>query len=247
MLMLTISELLLEQLTPYPRAKDEVARQLSQAFQRIYDQEFGAAKDRVCLFKELMSLLKKKPMKLDKQVCVPILEAVLEGNVDQAKANVKWSNAASGGATLVASRVAARDDLFRRATDAARKVTDSQFLTWLGEDLERFTEYGVKLKPLADKAKERAFVHLEVAILRTVRKLTVAVHSMKEEECIEQIKRESARRGDEELDKLRANLIKHVNDLSAQTLHSCVSSPFLVADCDPRLTLLVGIRWSSTT
>ncbi|KAF8548831.1 hypothetical protein OG21DRAFT_1489037, partial [Imleria badia] len=90
-------EPLSERLTLYPRAKDAVAQQLSQAVQNISDQEFRAAKDRICLFKELMPLLKKKPIKLDKQYRVLILEAVLEGNVDQAKANVKGNNAGGGG------------------------------------------------------------------------------------------------------------------------------------------------------
>ncbi|KAF8548217.1 hypothetical protein OG21DRAFT_1449416 [Imleria badia] len=229
-------EPLSERLKLYPRAKHEVAYQLSQAFQSISNHEFQAAKDRICLFKELTQLLKKKPMKLDEQDCVMILEAVLEGNVDQAKANVKGSNAGGGGGklnkmTMSFFRSAVKalfvgesdmesiwDDLFRRATAAARGVTDSQFLTRLPEDLARFSKYGHLLKPLADKAKERAFEHLEDGITRTTKKLTPAVHRIQEDDCTERIKREQASLAVEEQRKLRLDLIRQVNNLSAHTV-----------------------------
>ncbi|KAF8548560.1 hypothetical protein OG21DRAFT_1422884 [Imleria badia] len=210
----------------HPRAQDEVTRQLSQAFQSISDQEFQTAKDCICLFNGLMSVLE------DKQACVPILEAVLEGKKDLAKVNVKGNDA---GGTWGFSKVKAlfrgksnveniSDDLLQDVMDAARRITDSQFLTQLAEDPQRFSEHGDKLKPLADKAMERAIAHLKDSILRMVKKLTQAVHKIREEECTERIKRESAKGADEELDKLRAKFIKHVNDMSTQTSYSCVSS-----------------------
>ncbi|KAF8548147.1 hypothetical protein OG21DRAFT_1607071, partial [Imleria badia] len=202
-----------ERLTLYPRAKDEVGQQLSQAVQSISDQEFRAAKDLICFFKELMPLLKKKPIKLDEQYRVLILEAVLEANVDQA--NVKGNNAGGGGGVKAlfvgqSDMEIKWDDLFQRATDAAGRVTDSQFLTQLEEDLERFAKYGHLLKPLADKAKERAFDHLEGSITKTTKKLMAAVHRIQEEDCAEGVKREQASRAEEEQRKLRMDLIRQI-------------------------------------
>jgi hypothetical protein len=239
MLMLVTSEPLSEYLTLYPRARDVVERQLGQGFQIVPDQEFRDAKDRICLFKALILLLDKEPMKLDKQECVPILEAVLKGDADQARANVKGNNAGGGGGgkrnktALGYFRSAVKalfagesdmetiwDDLFRRATDAAQRITDSQFLTQLGEDLERFAQYGDLLQPLADKAKQRAFTHLEGGIAKTTKKRTPEVHRIQEEDCTERIKREQANRAEEELCKLRVGLIRQVNNLSAHTAHT---------------------------
>ncbi|KAF8548835.1 hypothetical protein OG21DRAFT_670471 [Imleria badia] len=200
----------------HQRAKDEVAWHLSQAFQNIFDQEFRAVKDRICLFKELVPLLQNK---LDKERCVLILEAVLEGDTDLAKAigeddGIALDFSLSG---VLTALFVGKDDIFQRATDAARRVTDSQFLTQLGDDLQRFAEHGDKLKPLADKAKRRAFVYLKDGTMRTAKQLTPAVRRIYQELYREHIKRQSAKRLQEELDKLRANLIKQVNDLSTQT------------------------------
>ncbi|KAF8548149.1 hypothetical protein OG21DRAFT_1501183 [Imleria badia] len=221
-------------LTLHPRAQNEVVLQLSQAFQSISDQEFQTAKDRICLFKGLIPLLKHKH---DKRECVPILEAVLEGNTDLAKVNKKGNNAGGRGKLSKMTQGFFRsvvkaflgggdeteniwDDLFQRATDPAHRVTDSQFLTQLGEDLERFAEYGDRLKPLADKAKARAFEFLEGNITRTTKKLTATVHRIQAEDWTERIKSESAKKAEEDLDKLRGNLIKYVNNLSTQTAYS---------------------------
>jgi hypothetical protein len=244
--MLAISEPLL---TLYPRAKDVVERQLSQAFQTITDQEFRDTKNRICLFKALIPLLEKQPMKLDKEDCVPILEAVLKGDVDQAKENAKGSNASGEGGdkrnktTLgyIGSTVKALfvrkndmetkwDDLFGRATAAARRITDSQFTTQLGEDLERFAQYDL-LPPLADKAKERAFAHLEVCITTTTNKLMPEVHRIQEQDCTQRIKREEANRAEEELCKLRVDLIRQLNNLSAHTAHTQVLPIFRSNEC----------------
>ena len=246
MLMLVIPEPLLEL---SPRAKDVVARQLGQGFQTIPDQEFRDTKNRICLFKSLMPLLEKKPTKLDTQQCVPILEAVLKGDVDQAKANAKGSNARGKGGGkrnktmlgFIGSTVktffagesdmeTVWDDLFRRATAAARKITDRQFLTQLGEDLERFAQYDL-LPPLGDKAKERAFADFEFGITNTTDKLMPEVHRIQEQDCTQRIKREQAMRAEEELCKLRADLIRQVNNLSALTAYTQVISTFRSNEC----------------
>ena len=191
-------------------------------------------------------------MKLDKRDRMPILEAVLEGNVDQAKANVKGNNSSGGDGgggkihkmTIGLFRSAVKalfvgdsdmenmwDDVFQRATDAARKVTDSQFLTRLGEDLERFAQFGHLLEPLADRAKERAFEHLEGGIAKTMKKLTPAIHSIQEQDCTERIKRDQASRAEEEQRKLRLILVRQVNNLSAHTAHTQVLTIFLSNEC----------------
>lgn len=209
-------------------------RHVTQGFRNISDQEFRDVKDRICLFKELIQLLENK---LDKQQCVLILEAVLEGNRDLAKANAKGNEAIGegGGTTLnflpsgVKALLAGKDELFQRATDAARRVTDSQFLTFLEEDLKRFSEYGDKLKPLVDKAQKRSFAYLKDGVIRTAKQLTPAMYRTHEEACKKDIALQSAKGQEEVLGKLRASLIKDVNNLSAQTSYSCVSSPFLIA------------------
>ncbi|KAF8548833.1 hypothetical protein OG21DRAFT_1489038 [Imleria badia] len=246
LLMLFILEPLLKSFILHRRARDEVARQLSQAFQSISDQEFRSVKDRICLFKEFMPLLENQ---LDEEVCVLILEAVLEGNTDLAKANlvvgeddgIALDFSLSGVMALFLGKV----DLFQRATDAARRVTDSQFLNRLGDDLKRFAEYGDKLKPLADKATKRAFEYLKDSILRAVKQLTPAVDRIYEEVCIERIKWDNANRLEEELNKLRANLIKHVNDLSTQARTSC--SETLTIDNVEELRKQRFHGWNSST
>ena len=237
--MLVISEPLAECLTLYPRAKDVVAQQLNQAFQTIGDKEFRDAKDRICLFKELMPLLEKIPTKLDKQDSVSILEAVLKWDVDQVKAHVKGNNAGGGGRgkrnmmTLGIVWSALKvwlkgesykeniwDDLFQRAADAAGKITDSQFLTQLGDDVERFAQYGDLLQPSADKAKERAFAHLEDGITKTTNRLTPEVRKIKEQDFAERIKHEQASRVKVDQRKLMVDLIRQVNNLSTHTAHA---------------------------
>jgi len=133
------------------------------------------------------------------------------------------------------------DDIVRHATHAAAQISDSQFLGQLEQDVERCAQRIPQFRLWAERAKQHAFEHLEVGIKRTVKTLTPAVHRKQEAECRERIKRESAKRADEELDKFKVNLIKHVNDLSSQSAYSYVSSPFLLVDHDPRLTF-VGIR-----
>ena len=181
-------------------------------------------------------------MRLDEEECVPILEAVLKGDLDQAKANVKGNTAAGGSGLRFLRSVKGlfsgesdmeniRDDLFRRATDAARKITDSQFLTQLGDDVERFAQYHDLLQPLADKAKERALAHLEDGITKTTSKLTPAVHKIKEQDFAERVNREQASRAGEEQCKLRADLIRQVNNLSAYSAHVQVISIIRSNEC----------------
>ncbi|KAG6370258.1 hypothetical protein JVT61DRAFT_12202 [Boletus reticuloceps] len=158
----------------HPKAKDEIVRQLRDAFQSIDDPEFRNAKDGICIFKQSRVLLKQDPRKLAEQEYMPLLQEVLVGNADQAWANVRGNKPGDGsgdkrkksilgglrhavkqfvlGATTDMERL--WNNLFRQVTGAARNITDSQFLTRLGEDLERFAEYGDLLRPLAEKAKE---------------------------------------------------------------------------------------------
>ncbi|KAF8552259.1 hypothetical protein OG21DRAFT_1416462 [Imleria badia] len=237
-------------LTLYPKAQDKVTQQLSKDFQNISDKDFRTAKERLGLFKNLAPLLKETNIKLDKQFL--ILEAVLEGEVEQAKTSGKWNNGVgrkpkrvrpslSPTTWIPSIRVGVRkmlsgkddveavvDDLIRRAIPAATRISDSQFLIQLEQDVERYTQLAPQFKVWVERARHNAFEHLEVSIMKTVEKLVPVVHKMQEEECRERIERESAKRAQEKLDKLRVNLIKYMNHLSRQTAYSCVSSPFLI-------------------
>jgi hypothetical protein len=259
------SEPLSKFLTLYPKANDKVTQQLSKDFQNISDQDFCNAKKRIGLFKDLVPLLDKKRLGLDKETRLQILEAVLAGEVEKAKANVKVNNGVGSrsnnarpslnpttwapGIRSVWSKTFSGendvegvvDDLIRRATEAATQISDSQFLNELEQYVEQYAGRFPQFQVLAEQARLKAFEHLEVIIMRTVKKLKPALHRIQEEDCTERIKRESAKRAEEELDKLRINLIKHVNDLSTRTVYSCVSSSFLLGDRHPRLTF-VDIR-----
>ncbi|KAF8428935.1 hypothetical protein L210DRAFT_3623712 [Boletus edulis BED1] len=225
-----------EILALHPKAKDEIARQLRDAFQNIDDPEFRNAKDRICIFKQSRVLLKQDPRKLAEQEYMPLLKEVLVGDADQAWATVKGNKPGDGSgdrrkkSIIVSLRSAVKEffvgesdmerlwnDLFRQATYAARNITDSQFLTQLREDLERFAEYGDLLRPLADKAKEKAYAHLEARITTRTNKLTPAVHRIQENGSTERIKREQASLAQEEQRRLRVHLIRQVNELSAHT------------------------------
>jgi hypothetical protein len=209
--------------------------------------------------------LKEGHLGLDEQKRLQILGAVLKGEVKQAKANVKANNEVSSKQdnvmpslnpttwlwpiwNLISGGNDAEgevDNLIRLATEAATQISDSQFLSQLNQDVERYAQRIPQFKERAEQARHKAFAHLEVSILRTVMKLKPTVHRIQEDECKARIRRESAKIAEEELVKFRVNLIKHVNDLSAQIACSCVSSPFLLVDLDPRpkLTLLfVDIR-----
>ncbi|KAI9571051.1 hypothetical protein HD554DRAFT_2017581 [Boletus coccyginus] len=242
-----------EILTLYPKANDKVTQQLSKDFQSISEkhEEFRIAKDRICLFKELAPLLRKKPLKLDHQASLQILKAVLDGEVEQVKASVKENNGV--GSKQNNSRLSLNpvtwvsgfwstwkafsvenigesvvDDLVRRATHAVAQISDSQFLGQLDQDLEQYAQCTPQFGIWVERAKRHAFEHLVVGIKETVETLTLAVHRIQEAECTEQINSESAKGAEEEVDKL--DLIKHVNDLSSQSAYTYVSSLFLPVD-----------------
>ena len=266
------SEPLFKILRLYPKANDKATQSLSKDFQNISDSEFRTAKNRIGLFKELIVLLKKH-LELDKQTRLQILNAVLEGNMEQVKASAKRYNEHGGGGnkqnnmgpsfipwSLAAINSALKtlflgsemdgevDMLVRRATEAATQISDSEFLSQLGQDEERYAQRFPHFKVLADMARNKAFECLEVTLMRTLRKLTPAVQRIQVEECAEGVKREHARIAEEEQDKLRLKLIKRVNDSSAQIAYSCVSSPFLMVGRDPKLTLWsIDIRFPSKT
>ena len=229
----------------YLKANEKVAQQLGKDFQYISNQEFKNIKQRICVFKELGPLLRKRP-RLEKQTHQAILEAVLEGNVEQARAKVKTDSRASkwdinakpsfkpttwGDTIRLAFKPFsfeendtedAFDDVISHATQAAEQISDSQFLCQLEQDVGEYARYIPLFKDLAEKATERAFMHLEVGIRRALKRLTPTVHRTQEQESVEQIKREHARRAEEELDQQRVKLIRHVNNFPAQATSSYV-------------------------
>ena len=264
------SEPLFKILTLYPKATDRATQSLSKDFQNISDQDFRTAKNRIGLFKELIPLLenKNKPLELDERTYLQILEAVLKGDIEQVKANVQGNKRAGGGGNNLGSNLnlmawASKvhslvktisgekevdgevDVLIRHATEAAARVSDSEFLSQLGQDEERYAERFPHFKVLADRARNKAFANLEVTLARTLKTLTPAVHRIQVEECVTRIKHEHAKRAEEEQNRLRMNLINNLNDLSARTSYSCVSRWLVVIK---KLTcLLVGIHCQSTT
>lgn len=255
----------------YPKAKDEVTRQLNKDLQNISDNDFRTAKDRIALFMNLAPLLQKNNVNPDKQIS--ILEAVLEGGVERAKATTEWndedssrrrslllSTTPSFNPTLWAPLLLAgvrktflgkddirgvMDDLFREATEAAMQISDSQFLNQLEQHVERHAQRIPQFKVWVESAKRNAFEHLEVSVARAVHRLVPVLHRIQVEECTAQIKRESVKRAEEELHMLRMNLIKNVNHLSTQTAYSCVCNPFVIVDHNPTLTLFLDIHYQS--
>ncbi|KAF8122279.1 hypothetical protein EV363DRAFT_1274846 [Boletus edulis] len=218
----------------YPKASDKATRMLSKEFQNITDKDYQVAKSRIQLFKSLALLLDKKSLKLDEQARLQLLEAVLKGEVEPAKATVreKWNNMKSTHNLATWARAAWKtiagendinnvDDLIRRATEGVTWISDAQFLAQLEQDVD--VEWYARDIPLfkvwAERAKQRAFEHLEVSIMRTVKKLAPVVHKAQEEECTERIKRENTKEA-EELEILRMKLITFVNDRSSQTAYS---------------------------
>ncbi|KAF8548836.1 hypothetical protein OG21DRAFT_1448641 [Imleria badia] len=224
----------------YPKANDKATQQLSKDFQNISDNDFRTARDRILLFKSLLPLLKKSNPKLDKHLCTQTLVAVLEGELEHAKAYAKahirvgsqpraslnpttWRTGIRAAWKAISGETnieGVLDDLIRRATEAATQVSDSEFLSQLEQDVGRWAQRTAQFLVLADRAKQKAFEHLEVTITRTVKRLAPTVHKIQEEECRDRIKRKSEQSADEELDKLRVNLIKDVNNLSTQTAYS---------------------------
>ncbi|KAF8452913.1 hypothetical protein L210DRAFT_3617960 [Boletus edulis BED1] len=236
-------ELLSNLLALYPKANDKATRMLSKEFQNISDKDYQVAKDRIQLFKSLALLLDKKSLKLDKQARLQLLEAVLEGEVESAKVTVRgnpgvnrWNNMklthnlatwawaawkTIAGENDVNSMV---DDLICRATEGVTQIPDDQFVGQLEQDVERYTRHIPQFKVWAERAQQRAFEHLDVCVMKTVKRLVPAVHRAQEEECTERIKRENTKKAEGELEIFRMKLIKSVNIRSSQTtyLHTLV-------------------------
>lgn len=227
-----------------PKTNAYATQQLRQAFQTISDAEFRSAKDRICLLKELFPLLKRKHLGFE-QTSARMLVATLEGEMGRARVDAKANSAGSASSgkwnytrptlnptfwaagirlawkalSLGESEVEADmlNELVPRAEQAAVQITDSHFLSQLEKDVERYTQYNAALKPLADRARQKAFEYLKVGVTQMVRKLTPAVHKMQVEECLERIKHNCVEKTEEEQSKLRLSLIRRLNSLSAQT------------------------------
>jgi hypothetical protein len=225
-----IAEPLSELIRHHPKVNPHVAQQLKQAFQwSITDKDFRTAKERICLATELFPIVKN----VDKQKRGRILLAVLAGEVerakgimianstsltskDQASSNTpshwvlrsarKWIVAGNADADLV-------DGLIRDATRTAQQTTDSQFLTKLARDVEQHPA----LTRFADDARQRAYIYLEPAIDRLLKKLVPSVQQIQETDCKTEIERECASLEKEDQRKLRVDLIRSLNGLSKQT------------------------------
>ena len=229
----------------YPKACDKAMRQLSKEFRDIPDRDFQIAKDRILLFKNLAPLLKKK--ELDKEACLRILEAVLEGEVEQTHARVNdrggnkrhgvkaglnptsWPSLISSSVRGVWKTIAGEsdiedvvNDLIHRVTEVAKSIPDDQFVSQLDQDMEQYTSRIPQFGVWAERAKHRAFEYLVSNVTRTVKKLWPGVHREQENESAERIRQDGAKTAEEELKKSRVKLIKQVNDLSTKTAYTCV-------------------------
>ncbi|KAG8215603.1 hypothetical protein J3R82DRAFT_7468 [Butyriboletus roseoflavus] len=236
---------LFEILRSYPKTNQTATQALRNDFQNISNQDFQTAKNHISVFKELPLLLATRHLELDERTHMQILEAVLMGNMEQVKVNAKGNNGAGGGVrkqnnmrsilnplswvpTLLSlSRTTSGrelngelDVLVHTATEAATHVSDSQFLSQLGQDEELYAQHFPQFKVLADRARNKAFEYLNVTLTRTLKKLMPQVEKTQAEECAEGIKRKHAKGAEEMQVKLRKNLIKDLNDLSLQTPHS---------------------------
>lgn len=226
-----IAEPLSELIKHYPKVNKHVAQQLQQAFSwGINDREFRTAKERICLTKELFPIVKK----VDKPKRGHILLAVLAGELERAK-GIMIANSTSLTSTDQASsktpsnwailRSARKlftpgnadadlvDGLVQDATRAAQQTTDSQFLTGLARDVEKHAA----LTRLADDARQRAYIFLEPAIDRLLKKLVPSVQQIQETDCKTEIERECASLEKEDQRKLRVDLIRCLNSMSQQT------------------------------
>ncbi|KAG6369029.1 hypothetical protein JVT61DRAFT_1964, partial [Boletus reticuloceps] len=246
----------------YPKASDKSTRLPSKEFRNITDKDYQVAKNRIQLFNSLALLLDKKSSKLDEQARLRLLEAVLEGEVEPAKATVreKWSNMKSTHNLATLARAAWKtiagendvnsvvDDLIHRATEGVTWISDDKFLAQLEQDVDAklYAQDIPIFKVWAERAKQRAFEHLEVSIMRTVKKLAPVVHRAQEEECTERIQRENTREAEEELDIVRMELITFVNNRSSQTAYSYISCPFSMI-LDLRLMAFLMAGFSSLT
>ncbi|KAF8837455.1 hypothetical protein BDN67DRAFT_983226, partial [Paxillus ammoniavirescens] len=226
-------ELLSQLIELYPSVNQHVTHQLRQSSQwNITDKEFRAAKDRICLTKELFPIVKK----VDRQKREYILRFALAWDLERVK-DVMKANAKSlttkhkatadpppnwviqKARKLISSGNADSelvDGLVRDAARAAQQTTDVKFLTELDHDVERHPE----LKKLADDARHRAYVCIEPVIGRLLRKLVVSVQQIQEADCDTRIKREYNSREEVEQQKLRVNLIRRLNGMSKQTPHT---------------------------
>ncbi|KAF9218569.1 hypothetical protein BS17DRAFT_720337 [Gyrodon lividus] len=234
-----MTEPLSKLVTLYPKVNERVVHQLRHEFHgSITDKEFQTAKQRICLTLELYPFVKK----LDKPIRGRLLLAALAGELEQVKEmmkanagsleansrslagthkassnspstwsipSIKWFTSGNADAALV-------DALFREATRAAQKITDSQFLT----ELDRNVEQHPALKTSADDARRRAYVYLEPAIGRLLKKLVLSVQEIQQNDCESRIERENASLEEKEQRKLRVDLIRRLNSISEHTPHT---------------------------
>jgi len=82
----------------YPKASDEFEKQVK-AFQSINDQVFQASKNCITLFNELHSSLERGHIRLENHTADRMLAVVLDGHIEQSKANVRGNIWAGGGAS----------------------------------------------------------------------------------------------------------------------------------------------------
>ena len=203
----------------YPATVD-VFRQNRDQLTKISDFEFRKIKDRLCLSVEFASRAKS----LDTRLRSAILEAASVNGFQAAKAVVeppaKDITASTSDIPFWRPRSSDRSfsspvlRILNEAHDKARNIPDSRFF------LEVINLEGIrksnKLIPSIQDAKRLTQLYLASAIPRTVKQMVELAKMVQEDACAAIINAENTSYENEELRKLRSQLIRHVNDASAR-------------------------------
>jgi len=214
-----------EIVTLYPDAGDVFIKNKDQ-LTKISDFEFRRIKDRLCLSVELISRAKD----FNAGLYSAIMEAasmdgfqaakrVVESSPRDAQSSNKgffpnWKSPWSG-SNDEKSSLALRT--LNEANDKARKIADIQFFSEIINADSILKKK--KLKPFIQDAKRLAQQYLTSAIPRTVNKMVGLIKKVQEDACTATVKSETASYENEEQRKLRAQLIRHINDSATRAQH----------------------------
>ena len=181
----------------------------------ISDPEFRKIKERLCLFVEFTSRTKDLDSRLRNTVAecasmegYEVANNVLESGLGYFEA--LWSRTSDGNTALVQRTL-------QEANDAACNITDSRFFSEIikADSIQK----NKKLERSVQNANDLAKQYLISAVPGVVNKIVEVLKKIQAEGCMTKIKAETARYEDEELRKLRLQLIRHINCSTIQTRH----------------------------
>lgn len=198
----------------YPSAGDIFQRN-KYRLMLISDPEFRKIKERLCLFVEFTSRTKDLDSRLRNTVAecasmegYEVANNVLESGLGYFEA--LWSRTSDGNTALVQRTL-------QEANDAACNITDSRFFSEIikADSIQK----NKKLERSVQNANDLAKQYLISAVPGVVNKIVEVLKKIQAEGCMTKIKAETARYEDEELRKLRLQLIRHINCSTIQTRH----------------------------